>query len=406
MRFLMAVSMLGVAACGPKMVGPIIPIDPNGGMKCRVSASAASPLVTEWAASEKANLEALLRTGGVAVAYSGCTMRVLPQCRLRGNYSWQRTTPSSDILEINNEDDLYAKLPLGAASLEGELKRSGQLNVQTTVAGQLRLEGVSTGDIGDDGECAQATHIVGALSVGAFALYRGGSAEAKLGAGAGGVEVGGGRKQSVGLLRSAGDPASCSGSTDAAPHADCRSPIQVFLWTIPGRAAEEGPPGTVKVDLLSANANNRWDVYVDDEVVCTTPCTRWLDPDRPLLLRTRADAPDKIRLSNLRPHGDEGPLQLQAHGVSQGEFLTGLTFTAIGGMAVITGITLSSLGCLADQGDGFCTGGLISLGAGTIVTAGAIWLMLDSRPRAEIVPTMRAGGVNFVIGPGFAAGTF
>ena len=67
----------------------------------------------------------------VAVAYSGCSMRVLPRVpRARASYHWQRTTPASESLEINDSDELYAKLPLGAASLEGELKRSGKLAVR------------------------------------------------------------------------------------------------------------------------------------------------------------------------------------------------------------------------------------------------------------------------------------
>jgi hypothetical protein len=97
----------------------------------------------------------------------------LPQCQLPGSYSWQRTTPSSDALEINDADELFAKLPLGAASLEGELRRSGKLTVKTTVAGQLRLT-QGGGQVPNEGPCAQATHVVSALSLGAFSLASGG----------------------------------------------------------------------------------------------------------------------------------------------------------------------------------------------------------------------------------------
>ena len=41
----------------------------------------------------------------VAVAYSGCSMRVLPQCKVRGTYRWQRTTPATDNLEITSEGE-------------------------------------------------------------------------------------------------------------------------------------------------------------------------------------------------------------------------------------------------------------------------------------------------------------
>ena len=63
-----------------------------------------------------------------------------------------------------------------------KLKRSGKLLVKTTVAGQLRVQNASINDIPRDGPCAQATHIVTALSLGAFALTAGGQKDTKLGA--------------------------------------------------------------------------------------------------------------------------------------------------------------------------------------------------------------------------------
>ena len=75
------------------------------------------------------------------------------------------TTPATDSLEINDADELFAKLPLGAASLEGELKRSGKLSVKTMVVGPAAPGGADAGDVPREGPCAQATHIV----TGAFA---------------------------------------------------------------------------------------------------------------------------------------------------------------------------------------------------------------------------------------------
>src|SRR5262249_12510979 len=128
-----------------------IPEAPGEQAKCRVAAAHENPLVTEWPASEKANLEARLREGAVLGAYSGCTMRLLPQCRATGKYLWRRTTSASDTVEIRDADELYAKLPLGAASLEGELKRSGRLAVQTTVAGQMQLADFDANSLPTDG---------------------------------------------------------------------------------------------------------------------------------------------------------------------------------------------------------------------------------------------------------------
>src|SRR5689334_15917374 len=94
--FLGAVSLawVGTAGCMQSSTAKarsVLPRAPAEQAKCRVAASQSSPLVTEWPASEKANLEVLLRNGTVAVAYSGCSMRLLPECRVKGEYHWQRT---------------------------------------------------------------------------------------------------------------------------------------------------------------------------------------------------------------------------------------------------------------------------------------------------------------------------
>jgi hypothetical protein len=362
--------------------------------RCRWGATQTSVLVTEWSASEKADLEALLNQGGgVAVAFSGCSMRVLPQCKLKGTYAWQHTTPSSDYVAIENDADLYTKLPLGAVSLSGELKKSGNLTVQTTIAGQKRLEGLTPAEVPTDGSCAEATHVVNAISLGAFVLSGGGdeqisgSAEARIGS------AGGSLSRSAHVIRSAGDANACSSATQDAPAQGCSSPIQVFLAPIPGRAEPVGPPGTVKVDFESANASTRWDVYVDDQATCTTPCSRWVDPTHPLVMRAR-DQADKVRIADIDPR--QGPLQIDAEPEDRGNFTVGLVFTSLGGLGVVTGISLLGVGC-SGISDGMCTGGLITTGVSSIVTAGAIWLMLKAKPRSHVHP---------IFGPGFVAGTF
>src|SRR5438309_1130618 len=137
-------TVASVVSCGsPGFVAPLAraPETPGDQPRCRIAANQENPLVTEWPASEKANLEARLREGSVVVSYSGCALRMLPRCHARGDYQWRRTTTSTDVVEIRNSDELYAKMPVGAVSLEGELQRSGRLAVQTTVSGQLQISG-------------------------------------------------------------------------------------------------------------------------------------------------------------------------------------------------------------------------------------------------------------------------
>lgn len=206
--------------------------DPTELSRCRVAASQEQPLVTEWPASYKARLEALLSGGAVAVEYSGCELRIVDRCELAGSYAWKKTTLSTDATDIRDEDELYAKMPLGAALLSGDLKTSGRLRVQTTVSGHMQLVGREATDATSGAECSRATHLVTALSVGAFRLEAGGEAEAGLGADVGLVEGRASTSQSRAVLRSAGEPERCAEATDAEPDPGCRSPIQIFLSPI------------------------------------------------------------------------------------------------------------------------------------------------------------------------------
>ena len=70
---------LGCAQSSTAKARSVLPHVPAEQARCRVASSQSSPLVTEWPASEKANLEARLREGGVVVSYSGCSMKQLPQ---------------------------------------------------------------------------------------------------------------------------------------------------------------------------------------------------------------------------------------------------------------------------------------------------------------------------------------
>lgn len=231
-------AVLPVCLCGCGNAPVAQAVMPNAGhdttqlARCSVAASQEQPLVTEWPASYKARLEALLLEGAVAVEYSGCELRIVDRCRVPGSYAWKKTTLSTDTTDIRDEDELYAKLPLGAALLSGELKTSGTLHVQTTVSGQMQLVGRAAEDATSGAECSRATHLVSALSVGAFKLVAGGDVSGQVGADVGPAGVRGSGSQSQSILRAAGDPASCERATKDEPSAECRSPIQIFLTPI------------------------------------------------------------------------------------------------------------------------------------------------------------------------------
>jgi len=390
-----ALSAIAFGCGGGAIPRASVPETPGHLTKCQVAASHQNPLVTEWPASEKANLEVRLRQGGVVVAYSGCEMRLLEQCPIPGAYVWQRTTISRDAIEIRSEDDLYAKLPLGAASLAGELRTSGRLAMQTTVAGQLRLTGVTPGQVPITGPCQGATHLVGALSVGAFKLKSGGALAGRAGVGIGNAEIGAGTTSEESLLREAGSADGCSGSTDEAPHADCRSPIQMFLWPLPWIQQQQGPPGTVKVDFVAGDADTVWNVLAGGQVLCTTPCSQWMPPSTPLILREPEssffDPAESVEVPDLRKHSAEGPLEVRAETSSFGLWATGVTLTSLSGMAAVAGIVMLAVGCPSTRDGsmnepGLCTAGAVTGPIGVAGLVPSIWLILAAGAHAEVLP--------------------
>lgn len=379
------------------MVAPLAhaPETPGDQSRCRLAANQENPLVTEWPATEKANLEARLRQGSLVVSYTGCTLRMLPRCQPRGEYVWRRTTTSTDVIEIRNADELYAKMPLGAVSLEGELQRSGRLAVQTTASGQLQLNSFDPSSIAKNPDCEGATHVVGALSIGAFKLRSGGAARA--GGRADVAAIGSARGNSESeetIMREAGAPSRCEQSTETSPHVECASPLQIFLQALPANIVDRGPTGTLKVRFQQVRPDQEWEVMVGDRPLCKTPCERWVDPSIPYTLKydpgffsrnQYLDVPD------LRLHQSDERVEIRAQPQKMMELAGGITVTSLGGMAAVAGTALTAIGCSQDDRKGMCTAGLITLPIGLVMLVPGIWMMLDSKGTVSVKPLSPPG---------------
>lgn len=352
--------------------------------RCLAAARSESPLVTEWSAAEKANLQARLRSGALAVEYTGCSMRPITACVLRGSYRWQRTTLSSESIEIHNQDELFAKLPLGALALQGELARSGRLAVRTTVSGQYVLDGSTAADVPDYGECASATHLLIGVSIGSFKLHSGGTLQGGGSIGIGPYAGGGQTESSETLLREAGDFESCKRSTDDMPEINCSSPIQAFLVPLPRFAKERGS-GTLRVTFESGSADKAWELRQNQQFVCRTPCTRWINPMDAYELRTET-GPDfqTLDVPDLRRYAAANNVEVRAHSRNTGEFLGGIVTTGLGGGLAFIGGFLALAGGLSDQ-NGLLVAGAVTSGIGLVAVAPGVYMLISSGARTEVV---------------------
>jgi hypothetical protein len=219
--------------------------NPSDETKCKVAKSQSRPLIVEWPSSDRVALESTMKDGLAAVRAVGCEVEVLSHCRVPGRYGYRGTSKESDAVSIFNEDDLYANLPLGAASLSGKLRSSGSLSVSMAVVGRYVVEEGNPGSGPLQGQdCERATHYISAVSVGAFTLAAGGAQEA-----GGGVDlkvVGGGARTASKReeLKSGGNVASCEAASrkDTEPPEGCGALLRIELIPMPSRGAARVAP--------------------------------------------------------------------------------------------------------------------------------------------------------------------
>ncbi len=213
------------------------------GKKCRVTKSKARPLIVEWSSPDRADLEARIQGGVVAVRYDGCDLEVLTGCIVEGaGCDYTAVTRKFDRVSISNEDELYASLPVGAASLSARLATAGRLTVDMIMVGAYRADVVAV-DVGQiRGACSQATHFVAGLTAGAFEFYTGAGAE--VGADASGFGLRGGGKSSSEQesLSRDGKPDQCQSTPGSpAPPRGCSALLRVQVTPITGGVGPDEP---------------------------------------------------------------------------------------------------------------------------------------------------------------------
>jgi hypothetical protein len=180
-------AVAGGGACSkkPSGEGPKSTADVLTGVDCAKVKAPAEPDLLAWEATSRTQLDKLRRQGVVAVRYEaqGCdvTMELLPECVGPKNkyvftpFVEKRSTVAHDTRE------LVAALPVGAANVAGPLKESRVLRADTKIVGAVGLpKGTTVTEYDFVGpQCKQATHFIGTLFVGGFALAPMREAEAK-----------------------------------------------------------------------------------------------------------------------------------------------------------------------------------------------------------------------------------
>lgn len=198
------------------------------------------PFIIEWDATDQSSFQALASSNVVVVRYEGCKLTVLDGCAndsVKGSLGAYRpidwTSGQLESVDIDDENELYAKLPLGAASLGGRVQRGDKFHMEYFVSGTRTAtrSSLHRADLDKIPACKEATHFVYAYNLGAFALASKSALKGETGGSYFGFGASGRTSSQSAAEKKGGSLASCQAS--AAKEIDgCKAPIRLALRPI------------------------------------------------------------------------------------------------------------------------------------------------------------------------------
>lgn len=218
---------------------------------CKVNATGDLDLMA-WTPQERANVVRLMKQGAVVVRLEpnpscGVKLETISGCTAKGHYAYSPYA-AHETKRIESRTDLYTSLPIGAVSLEGQLGCEKSLRTDFDLVGLAALPPetvVARPDL-EGPDCGRATHVLGRIYVGGFALVSGDKASLSAKASVFGAGAGGSDTSSLATLQSEGTKEQCDAAlkTEQAK-ALCSAPLRVGL--LPVRDAVE--MAKVPIDL-------------------------------------------------------------------------------------------------------------------------------------------------------------
>jgi TPR repeat protein len=120
------------------------------------------PLVIDWRDDQRATLADALRGGTIAVAYRCGVLHLVAGCTAPGHYEFAAITPVAERVRLDTADEVVANLPdhRGPSPIEIALVTAGRWSTIQRHVARTDLHGA----------CADATHFVAAVDVGAASV--------------------------------------------------------------------------------------------------------------------------------------------------------------------------------------------------------------------------------------------
>lgn len=238
-----------VAGCGgASMPAGVGASGPPGGLAAKTFAGQnrcnpqnhERPFIIEWDATDQASFQSYAASDVVVVRYEGCDLKPLDGCRVdnaKGQYGAYKpvewTSGGLETIDIHDEGELYARLPLGAADLSAKVEGGEKLHMEYYVSGTRTAtrDKLYRGELAENPACAGATHFVYAYNLGAFAIAAASSLKAEAHGSYFGFGAGGRGSSGTNADKKGGDLAACQG--ESAKEVDaCKVPIRLTLRTL------------------------------------------------------------------------------------------------------------------------------------------------------------------------------
>jgi hypothetical protein len=220
------------------------------------------PFIIDWDATDQSSFQSHAASDVVFVHYQGCELKTLDGCRddsVKGSFGSYKpvelTSGGVETIDIHDENELFAKLPLGAATLGGRVQSGEKFHMEYYVSGTRTAtrDKVYKNDLAKNAKCAGATHFVYAYNLGAFGLAATSSLKGEVEGSYFGF--GGGAKKATATTaeKKGGELSSCKGES-AKEGETCRVPIRLTLREIgdganPDAAAAKAPETDASLNL-------------------------------------------------------------------------------------------------------------------------------------------------------------
>ncbi len=232
-----------------------------GQNKCNPK-SADRPFIIEWDATDQSSFQSYAASDIVFVRYEGCELKPIDGCRDDASKGWmgsykpvEFTSGGVETIDIHDEGELYAKLPLGAATLSGRVQSGEKFHMEYYVSGTRTAtrDKVWKGALAKNPKCAAATHFVYAYNLGAFGIAATSSLKGEVNGSYLGFGAGGSKATATAAEKKGGDLSACKGESAKEVEA-CKVPIRLTLREIspgddPEAAASRAPESDATLNL-------------------------------------------------------------------------------------------------------------------------------------------------------------